>query len=1012
MRPLHALIVLALVLVLCGSAYFLLGDRPGAASAVEPSASNAAKPPAPSAAPELARPDASPVAPASADSERVAPEALPVAAPGKVAKAASTLRVRGRVLNQDQLPVAGAQVWAANSEGFAPIPLDADAFERFGWAKRSGAKTDADGRFELEGLKSGVVKVAIRAKGFAPLDKGQIGIPSKLPESGFELEPLILETGVTVAGRVVDSRGRGVAGAKLYRGPDTGGELFFGPFGRAGGVQLGVSEADGTYRVDQLASGPFSLRVTTEDHPDRIETGVTQRPGDVLALNIALEDGFEIRGRIDGAPAADLASLSVRASPGRSSQDGGFAISSFPEMGGGMESREAAPEKDGTFVVRGLREGKTYSLQARRAKSDFFSGSLSPSVPATAGDRGVVLAYQPEAAIVCQVVDAKTLEPLTEFEVEAGIDWPMPMMGEERTVLRTHPEGKVRFGNLRPKSEADRAQLHLSASGYRDYSKEDIALAIGRDTDLGVIALEPVPMIRVSVLDDATGAPVANARVTLSQEQDMPAFGDRRSFSRSVRIGDEGDDYAIQDGQSRTSKTDEQGVASLNSYEGESCRLSVRDSNHARWQGEVFTAPKGESADQTVRLTQGGSVVVTLLEAGGAPQVGGRVEHRSPGEGGEFDFPGRGPQTVTDAQGQIVFAHLAPGAHRFRPYSANEPDGGPMLILRGQESGDSEGWTEVEVTEGGTVTVSLMAPAMVQLSGRVREGGQALAGASLSLSKQRPGGEADDLPAMFRRGPTAKTDGQGNYRFDNVKAGDYTLTVRHPSRHMGSDHDVHVGDDDKRCDIELPVSVIEGRITNEKGEPLAGLRVWAEKPPQGGGPERRRMMSMVISADSDEGGYFVSDGGFQDVKTKTDSEGRYALRGVLADVDLEVKAEGKGVQPGHSEVVHVGADQTRSGVDFHLDDAGSLAVVANNADGSPAKGLLATATFEGESKDRPSPKTEFMQQGQIKLDGLAPGKWRVALRRLGPEEDGATPIPDQVIEVEVGKTSTATFTLR
>ena len=82
--------------------------------------------------------------------------------------------------------------------------------------------------------------------------------------------------------------------------------------------------------------------------------------------------------------------------------------------------------------------------------------------------------------------------------------------------------------------------------------------------------------------------------------------------------------------------------------------------------------------------------------------------------------------------------------------------------------------------------------------------------------------------------------------------------------------------------------------------------------------------------------------------------------------------------------------------------------------GEPASNLLVTAVYEGEDADDVDRKTEFISGGgSVTLEGLTPGPWRVTLRKVSQLGAGATGggIPDQRVEVTVGETATATFTV-
>ncbi len=983
------LLCLVAVLLAGGAVLWLSGGERGAES---PSAL-----PAPGTAPSTAEPRAELVEPdeiSPAPSAPDRPSRVEVAgdpAPKRedpAARAGGELRLRGRVVDRFDAPIAGARLIAARSAGF---PIDLDSELDLPWMDRRRTETDASGAFELSGLEPGPLRLAVRAHGFAPLDKDGVRLPS---EGTVELEPLVLARGAILTGIVVDPSGRGVAGAKLVRqDPASRGAFFFGAQRSASAV----TAADGTFRIDELACGPWRFLVRTEEHPDLFVEGIAEQPAvETPGLRWQLAPGAAISGQVVDVPAEERGKLEVRA----------------VRAGGSAEpfgsSRAAAVDASGAFSVRGLEPGQLHELQARRAErsSDFWERSRSQSATARAGDSGVVLSYQPEAAVAFQVLDSATRAPITDFQVEAGIDWPRPQRDEDGRLRTLYPEGRVRIGGLRPSSADERVQLVLRATGYRELRRADIAVQAGQELDLGPIFLDPVPLVRVRVLDGASGAPVAGALVRLEKD-----LGDRMEIRRSIQLGDDDGSETVEIGGTRSAKTDERGLAELTSFEGETCRLTVRSDEHAPFQQGGLFLPAGEVVVQEVRLTPGGEVLVHARDAEGLPLAGARVAHRgSTSSPGGFRLGG-GKEHVTDSEGEVLFRNLEAGVHSFRlddgaPDGAFFGDGEEIVIAGLGEDGAGEDWTEVQVTEGGRSEINLVASPRGAVSGRVREAGKLLAGATLRLTNRD---EDEEGPRVFfpgmDAGQQARTDGEGRYRIDEVKEGSYLLAVEHPTRRMPQEFPLEVRAGENVFDVDLSLSVIEGRALDQEGKPLSGVRVRAERVAQEG-PTRTAFMVMI----DDGGGGLFNSGELGRSSTTTDAEGRYSLRGVMSDVDLVVKAEGDTVQPGSSEVVRVEPDETRRGVDLELEAAGAIAVEAALADGTPARFCIVNATYADGEAAGVEPKFAFMQSGATTLKGLKPGTWRVNVRRAGPNEE-ESPGGDQEIEVKAGETASATFRL-
>ena len=143
--------------------------------------------------------------------------------------------------------------------------------------------------------------------------------------------------------------------------------------------------------------------------------------------------------------------------------------------------------------------------------------------------------------------------------------------------------------------------------------------------------------------------------------------------------------------------------------------------------------------------------------------------------------------------------------------------------------------------------------------------------------------------------------------------------------------------------------------------------------------------------------------------SRTDAEGRYALRGVQPDVELEVVGRGEGLQPGRSESVRVAADERRRGIDLELEVAGWIEVEGRYADGSPAVHLLVTGRFEG-TREGVEPQTILLDEsGHGRLEGLAPGAWRLSARKIGPGSGDTAPT-EVVVDVAAGTATPATLT--
>jgi protocatechuate 3,4-dioxygenase beta subunit len=995
-------LLLLAALLAAGAFFWLSGDgrRPtGTPRAPEPTASA----PADAPAAELAAPTQ--VDPLAPQPTRVAQETP--AAPAHVARPdddGARVAVQGQVLDRFGAPIALAKVTLGAQTGF---PMDMALEEQFPWLARQRAETDGEGRFRFAAVAPGAVEVRVHASGFAPFHQQGLVVE----RADTTLAPFELARGAILSGIVVDPAGRGVAGAKLVRaGVDHGnGDIFF-----VGGREpSAVTAADGTFRIDVLACGPWRFVVQSVDHPDFSAEGIAEDPGvEVAGLRWELAPGATIAGTVTGVPAAERDRLEVRAS--RSGGDDHF----FDGFG-----RTARVEPSGAFMLRGLDPGQSYSIKARRARGGaeepgFFERTRSSEVQARSGDTGVVLAYQPEAAVTLTVLDARTKQPIEHLKVDAGIEWPTQLQGEDGKQRTFFPGGLVRVGGLRPASSEQRVTINLSATGYEDWGKSDIAVRAGQELDLGPVVLEPVPLVRVRVTDAKGGAPVEGASVRVTKEESGGNF----SVNRSIAISSDGGSEEIDFGEGRRATTNADGWAEVTSFEGATVTVSVKARGYAPYRFPGLFLPRGEGLEHAARLTLGGEVLVTVFDADGAPLPAAAVAHRAPSAGdfGAMRILGGGPSAddVTDSKGQVRFSFLEAGLHGFR-LEEGGGGGGPSFAVAGHADvafalggGGGDDWTEVEVGEGETAELTLRAAPRGGLEGRVREAGKTLAGATLTLEKEGgdDGGMAFMMPGMGGGGPSAKSDGEGRYRIADVKEGSYVLKVEHPTRRMPQSFPLEIRAGSNTYDVELPLSILEGRVTDANGKGVPGVRVWPERKPEedSGVPAVRGRMLMVVD---DGSGANMLDSGQFGQRAFTDADGRYTLRGVESDVELVVKAEGDAVQPGASNPVRLAPDEVRGGVDLRLDVAGSIKVETKLADGSPGRFQVVQASFLDESDSPVEPKFAFVQSGSTTLKGLKPGRWRVNVRsaNAGPPSQGGG--QEQEIEVQPAVESLLPFTV-
>jgi protocatechuate 3,4-dioxygenase beta subunit len=920
-------------------------------------------------------------------------------------------RVAGRVVDPAGNGVAGARVFAATGSGWLAIPLDLEpeGLPR-AWIRVERSATDAEGRFVLEDLRAGELRLAVRAPGFAPRTVERLELPDV---AELRLDDVRLEAGVVLEGHVVDLDGRGVAGADLLVALDAASPAAGAGITLPGhGIPLARADDDGSFRIDELAPGPWRILVDAPDFATSEEEGRTERAGERRSgLVFRLERGFEIHGRVRGdVESRELAGLrvSARPSPEREAEresgrePGAIAAEETLPDASDARSRTASCEKDGAFVLRGVRANVRYLLAVTESGDDageWKRASGGDPVYAWAGQRGVEIAYAPGAALRFRVLDDRTGAPIQALTARAGVgdegESPLDARGEVR---RSYPEGRVRIGDLRPRRDSADVVLRVAATGYKDLQRKGIALAPGEEKDLGDLRLEPEHVVSVHVVDGTSGADVENARVLLG--------GSDEEIVDRLRSTPDTDYFA--DAEMRYARTDAAGRARLSSLPGQ--RVAARADARGFLPSEPWAAVLPEDGDVEVelRLRRGGLVEVRVRDERGSPVEGVAIEHKRPGPDEESgDEEGR----RTDAAGVARYEALPAGAHAFRL-------GEGISAASEQETEGTGGWIETVASEGSRATLDFRAPPRGGLVGVVREGGRPLASARLHLSELHGQGETDD-PGWFAPGASdpfsTSADQDGGYAFAGLRCARYRLFVTHAGRRMTSAFEVSVENPPRTFDVELDVASLEGRVTGPDGSPIPDVHVVAAS--AAGDDDPGESYRMVLFED-DRGAPRLDYRPEAKPGATTDANGRFSLRGVRSGDALNLYANGDFVRPGAVENLVLGPDEARRGVDLVLAPAGVLEVSLAGSPGSrrdPRRLVRAVRAGDEQREDAVSTGHLRGRNRSCRLVALEPGTYHVALGTEGNAPEGNAETASalaQDVEVVAGRTTKLVFQAR
>jgi protocatechuate 3,4-dioxygenase beta subunit len=172
---------------------------------------------------------------------------------------------------------------------------------------------------------------------------------------------------------------------------------------------------------------------------------------------------------------------------------------------------------------------------------------------------------------------------------------------------------------------------------------------------------------------------------------------------------------------------------------------------------------------------------------------------------------------------------------------------------------------------------------------------------------------------------SAFTDAKGNYALGPMAAGHYQLFASRPLfGGSGTAANVTTGQAlDKNVYLTARGRVV-GTVIDEDKRPLAGARVSARA--------SNRDPMMAFAARAAQGGRY------------TGPDGRFVLRGIEPDSDIQVDAVKKGYPPGKSGTMHLAAGERKSGIVITIQQGLAVTGRVLDKDGKPLSGVSITSS--------------------------------------------------------------------
>lgn len=331
-------------------------------------------------------------------------------------------------------------------------------------AAEASSVSDDEGTYTVEGIPPGRTAVHAFHPAYKRLRREVVIDP------GINPLDLTFEDGVEVTGRVVDSQGAPVTGARVALLHHVRGDWR---------EHRERSGRDGTFRFSPVPPGRYRLQAGGEGYATaelRRPVLVAEEPLD--GLEIVLEHGGTISGRILGLDADELARVEVEA------HIGDEAVLATVDAGGRYEARHLRP---GDYLLQAALSSGQRHVQVR--------------VPLTENEEVIRdLEFAPGLTFSGRVLYDQ--EPLSE----ATISLRGHRLAVER-MLKTDFQGAFRFEDLEP----DTYRLGLSHS--RELLVHNETLELTGDSD-HLIQLRPA-RVSGAVIDAKTGRPIPGALIAL-----------------------------------------------------------------------------------------------------------------------------------------------------------------------------------------------------------------------------------------------------------------------------------------------------------------------------------------------------------------------------------------------------------------------------------------------------------------------------------------------------------------
>jgi protocatechuate 3,4-dioxygenase beta subunit len=750
------------------------------------------------------------------------------------------LTARGKVVDAQSQPIAGAQVFAQSRDASAGGRRGGNFIMRtgnLGQAEQPDAVSGADGFFVVRGLDEGEYSVSVSRDGYAR--KMVASLEVKGPEES-KWPPIVLSAGMAVAGSVKSAQGQPVIGAQIFA------------IGENAGRPLDAStDADGRFRIGGLAAERPIMLSFSADGYGSVQRSVTP-PAEDLA--IVLKSTGTVRGRVEDAATKNAVTDFTIGRTGGGGPGGGFQFQiRNGQVTNGDRSFQSA---DGSFELTDVPPGK---WTIRASASGYRTADVS-GVEVGQGEtkEGVVLSLKKGGSLSGRVLDPQRGTGVPNASVSwraqgggmGGFGGPAALFGGGNNSTATDANGQFSFDGLPD------GKVTITAS-HPDYL--DAARDVAPDQQQSVdITLGTGGSISGSVVGSDGRVPVAGAQVSLNEEGDSSNFANETTKSDGnggflfehlragrYRLTAQGASGSSQPAEVLLGENQSQGGVMVQMISGALVHGSVTGLPPGRLGGVRITASGSGYSDSTLTDDNGGyslsnvpAILVRLNAStsflqGRSTSKTVQVAENTPDVSVDIAFDGLSSLSGRVTRGEQplggLFVNAVPDspAGQGQRFSSQTDDNGSYSL-----QGMTDGNYQVNVAGQG-VNYRKVFTVSGDTAGDIQLPGVTISGSVIDNSTSQPvdgatvqaeAGAQTQAVSMKR----AATDSNGNYSIDDVDPGNYQVTARKAGYQLKT-QSVSVGTDPAQLDFALQpgagvqILVLDGMT----GIPLAAVNALA-----------------------------------------------------------------------------------------------------------------------------------------------------------------------------------------